>query len=536
VIEVQEVLRAWLSGAGARPAARRGGVNVKTARRYIEAAVAAGLVRDGGEGQLSGELLGVVLGAVRPARPDGHGDSWERLVPQAEQIGKWVTDGVTVTKIGELLAREGIGVPYRTLHRFAVECCGFTGGRAGVTVRVDDGEPGAELQIDFGDLGMIPDEGRRRLLRALVFTAVFSRYCFVYLTFSQTVEEVIAGCEEAWAFFGGVFKIIVPDNLKPVVIRADAVNPVWNRTWLEYSQARGFHTDPARVRSPQDKGRVEAGVKFVQVSFFAGEQFADLADARARVLTWCTQRAGQRVHGTTRQRPAQVFAEAEQGALLPAPAERYQVPKWTQVKVHRDCHVRVGSALYSVPHALVGQHVTARADEALVKIYHQDTLVKTHPRQDAGGRSTDAGDFPAGTDVLARRDITRLAAQASAHGHHIGIYAGHILDTPLPWTRMRAVYALIGLARTYGDAGVDEACATALELDVVNVGKIKSMVEKGTGKHAAAEAARQAQAGAAAAKARFARDAREFATATGVSLHVLDGGPRPPAGETVPRS
>ncbi len=231
-----------------------------------------------------------------------------------------------------------------------------------------------------------------------------------------------------------------------------------------------------------------------------------------------------------------MFAEAEQGALLPAPAERYQVPKWTQVKVHRDCHIRVGNALYSVPHALVGQSVTARADEALVKVYHQDTLIKTHPRQNAGGRSTDAGDFPPGTDVLARRDITRLAAQASAHGHHIGIYAGLILDTPLPWTRMRAVYALIGLARTHGDAAVDEACATALELDVVNVGKIKSMVEKGTGKHAAQEAARQAQAGAAAAKARFARDAREFATATGVSLHVLHGGPQPPAGEHVPRS
>jgi transposase len=256
VVEVREVLRAWLSGAGARPAAERGGVNVKTARRYIEAAVAAGLVRDGGEGQLSEELLGVVLGAVRPARPDGHGDSWELLVPLQEQISKRVKAGLTVTRIGELLTREGTDVPYRTLHRYAVERCGFTGGRAGVTVRVDDGEPGGELQVDFGDLGMIPDQGRRRLLRALVFTAVFSRYCFVYLTFSQTVEEVIAGCEEAWIFFGGVFKILVPDNLKPVVTTADAVNPVWNRSWLEYSQARGFYTDPARVRSPQDKPRV----------------------------------------------------------------------------------------------------------------------------------------------------------------------------------------------------------------------------------------------------------------------------------------
>ncbi len=99
---------------------------------------------------------------------------------------------------------------------------------------------------------------------------------------------------------------------------------------------------------------------------------------------------------------------------------------------------------------------------------------------------------------------------------------------------MRAVYALIGLARAHGDAAAGAACATALELDVVNVTKIRSMLEKGTGKHAAAEAARHAQAAAAAGKARFARDAREFATATGAVLHVLDGGPRPPAGQTAP--
>ena len=66
---------------------------------------------------------------------------------------------------------------------------------------------------------MIPDQGRRRLLRALVFTAVFSRYCFVYLTFSQTTEEVIAGCEEAWTFFGGVFRVIVPENVAGHIFR-----------------------------------------------------------------------------------------------------------------------------------------------------------------------------------------------------------------------------------------------------------------------------------------------------------------------------
>jgi len=122
-------------------------------------------------------------------------------------------------------------------------------------VPVADGEPGEEVQIDFGYLGMIPDGDRRRRLHALVFTAVVSRYCFVFLTFSQTTAAVIAGCEAAWAFFGGTFKVLVADNLKPVVDKADRLEPRWNREWLEYAQARGLVVDPARVRCPQDKPR-----------------------------------------------------------------------------------------------------------------------------------------------------------------------------------------------------------------------------------------------------------------------------------------
>ena len=527
VTEVKEVLRAWLAGLGKRPAAARAGVNVKTAARYIRAAQEAGLARSGGEGQLTDELLGVVVGAVRPARPAGHGAAWELLAGRKEEIAGWVRRDLTLVKIGELLERSGTVAPYRTLARFAAAECGYSSSRPGVTVPVSDGEPGQEVQADFGYLGMISDGDRRRRLHALVFTAVFSRYCYVFLTFSQTTVAVIAGCEAAWAFFGGMFTVIVPDNMKPVVDGADRLEPRWNREWLEYAQARGLAVDPARVRSPQDKGRVESGVKFAQRSFFAGEQFLDIADAQRRADDWCRVRAGMRVHGTTRQRPAEVFADYELPLLLPAPAEPYRVPAWSEAKVQRDFHVRAQNAFYSVPYGLIGQQVTVRADDALVKVYHRGQVVKTHPRQPAGGRSSDAADFPPGTDVYARRDVDKLARMAAARGEAIGIYAARILDTDLPWTKMRAVYALIGLARTYGNGPVEQACAAALELDVISVGKIRSIVEKGTGTQAAQAAARARQAGAAAGKvtaARFARDPREFATATGVAMRVLPGG------------
>ena len=82
---------------------------------------------------------------------------------------------------------------------------------------------------------------------------------------------MIAGCEAAWAFFGGVFKVLIPDNLSAVIADADPVNPTFTVGWLDYAQARGFGTDPARVRSPKDKPRVERVVQYVRGNFFAGE-------------------------------------------------------------------------------------------------------------------------------------------------------------------------------------------------------------------------------------------------------------------------
>ncbi len=219
VTQVTEVLRAWLAGAGKRPAARRAGVDVKTAARYIRAAQAAGLVRDGDESQLTDELLGVVVAAVRPARPAGHGASWEALVPVKADITAWVKQDLTLVKTGELLERRGIVVPYRTLARFAAAECGFSSSRQKVTVPVADGKPGEEVQVDFGYLGMIGDGDRRRKLHALVFTAVVSRYCFVFLTFSQTTQAVIAGCEAAWTFFGGMFTVLIPEYVPRNIFR-----------------------------------------------------------------------------------------------------------------------------------------------------------------------------------------------------------------------------------------------------------------------------------------------------------------------------
>jgi transposase len=532
VFEVREVLRLWLRGVGARSTERLVGLDRKTVGRYVLAAVELGLVRDGGEGQLSDEFVGSVVEAVRPHRVDGHGEAWRLLVANHQLIVDWLkTDGLTVVKVYDLLVRRGIVVPQRTLHRYALEVCDVGRGRRGTTVRVNDGEPGDECQVDFGKMGRMfdPAMDRARVCHALIFTPVVSRYSFVWLSFGQTIEDVIAGFEAAWRFFGGVFATVIPDNMKTIVAKADATEPRLNQAFVEYAQSRGFVVDPARVRSPQDKPRVERTVPFVRQSFFAGETFVDLADAQRRAEQWCRVRAGMRIHGTIQARPAEVFRVEEQPVLAPAPTSPYDLPVYATPKVHRDHHIEVAKALYSVPGNLIGQRVEVRADRTLVRVYARGQLVKVHPRQAPGRRVTDPGDLPAERTVYALRDLEHLRRMAAGHGPAIGVFAAALLEHPLPWTKMRQVYALLGLVKKWGPERVNTACGSALEHEAINVGLIGRMLERATENDNAAQA--EASLAGVVVAARFARHPDHFAVGRANRPHPDTRLPRERASE-----
>lgn len=504
VVQVKEVLRRWLKGDGERPIAHGVGVDRKTARRYIIAAVELGLDRSGGEEQLTDELIGQVVERVRPHRPDGHGATWQVLLGEEARIKAWLDDDLTVVKIGILLARRGVVVPQRTLARFAVERCGA--GRRSTTVRVDDPPPGIELQVDFGRLGLVADGERRRVCWALIFTACFSRHQFVWPTFRQTTEEVIAGFEAAWLYFGGVFPVVIPDNMGSIVVKAENTAPRFNDVFFEYAQSRGFVVDAARVATPTDKPRVERTVPYVRKNFFVGETFADLADVRACAETWCSEVAGMRIHGTTQCRPIEEFAAQELALLVCLPGSAFDVPRWSEPKVHRDFHVEVDKALYSAPHHLLGRHLKARRDSLTVKLYFGGELVKVHPRQAPGHRHTDPADLPTGKEIYATRDLDRLRRMAGDHGQSIGIYATALLDNPLPWTKMRQVYRLLGLVKKWGADRVEQACRRALDAEAIDVNLVSRMLERAR-EHTEPDAGPDPVI----VQGRFARDPAEFA-------------------------
>ena len=280
--DIKEVLRLWLSGRGKRQVARQVGVDPKTARSYIAVAESLGLTPEQGEAALTEERLAEVAAKLRPPSGRPRGDAWALCVEQREAIEKYLGNGVRLSKVRKLLVRMGVKIPYSTLHRFAVDELGF--GRAAPTIPVTDGAPGDELEIDTGWVVTLePDaQGKRRRKKAWIFTPHLSRYRFAWPVERETTESAIEACEAAAAFYGGFFRTLKPDGTKAIILKPDPLHATVTPAFMEYAQARGFHIDPARVRSPKDKGRVERTVRIVREDCFDGERLHTLEEARER--------------------------------------------------------------------------------------------------------------------------------------------------------------------------------------------------------------------------------------------------------------
>lgn len=475
MIEVKELLFRFKAGESVRRVARECGADRKTVRRYYEAADECG-VRDSAE--LTDELVGKVAARVQGRPASQPSDAWNALVPQRARIEAWLTGDspLRLVRVHELLAREGVQVSYNTLRRYVQRELGVGGPR--VTVRLADTPAGEEAQVDFGHVGWLMEHGKRRKLWVLIVTLSFSRYMFVWPTLTQTVKDVCEGLDAAWGFFGGVPQRLVLDNASSMVTLANPRAPVLQRAFQEYAQSRGIFVDPTRVRRPQDKGKVENAVPYVRERWADGEKFLDLLDARRSAAAWCDDVAGARVHGTTRLVPRDVFVSEEKTHLLPPPTARFDVPTWSQAKVHPDHHVQVSRALYSVPTAYIGRTLDVRLDSTSVRLYSGANLVKVHARVPAGKRSTDSNDYPRTKTAYALRSVDELVSGGRRAGQHVGLFIEKLLSGPLPWVRIRQAQALLRLCDRHGRERVNAVCARAIGFDVYEVPRIERLLKQ----------------------------------------------------------
>jgi len=476
-VEVVEIIRRWQAGGTIRGLARGTGLSRNTIKRYVLAAQSCGLTRDGPPPTES-QILSLVQLNVAGRHPATI-PTESVLSPWADQIYRWLKDEkLLLTRIQELLRSRQCPVSYTSLRRFVSRRGWAKNSHA--TVRMADTAPGEVAEMDFGRLGMLwdPEAGRKRLVWALVIVLAYSRHCFVWPLFHQQLTDIVEGLEAGWAFFGGMPKYLVIDNFPAAVAGTDPLSPRLTRGFLEYSQYRGFFADPARVRHPQDKPKVENGVNFVKKRFFKGGEFHGLADLRLQARRWCLETAGQRVHGTTHRLPLVVFQEEEQAKLLPYDGQPYDVPDWKRVTVHPDHHIAYRYAIYSAPSTTCppGTEIEVRGDGKLVRLYRRGVLVKVHPRQPRGGRSTDPDDYPKELTAYTLRSPNYMRRQLAELGEDAGAFGERLLGGPTPWSKLRQAQKMLRLGERYTPARLNAACRRALSVDLIDVRRLERIL------------------------------------------------------------
>lgn len=170
-------------------------------------------------------------------------------------------------------------------------------------------------------------------------TLSHSRHQFLYPVLGEDTSAWLEGHVEAFAFFDGAPRRLVPDNLSASILRPDLYDPRASRAYGELARYYGCLIDPSRVRRPQDKPRVERGVDYARESFFRGREFQSLREMREAARRWSLEVAGQRIHGTTGEQPLQAFLARELPQLSALPPRPWEPVTWTTAKVHPDCHL-----------------------------------------------------------------------------------------------------------------------------------------------------------------------------------------------------
>ncbi len=260
------------------------------------------------------------------------------------------------------------------------------------------------------------------------------------------------------------------------ITHADRYDPRVNRAYGELARHYGFLVDPTRVARPQDKPKVERGVSYARDSFFAGRDLGPLGAMRAEAARWCREVAGQRLHGTTGERPAVAFGQRERAALQSLPPRPWEAATWTSALVAADCHLRAGGAGYSVPYRYVNRRLEVRLGERTVQIYDGATLVTSHARQ-AQGRAARLEHYPeAGRAFLQGTPATCLRRAQDLGPATAGLVHALLAEPTL--TRLREAQALLRLPERYPPERIERACRRATAVGDGRYRTVRGILER----------------------------------------------------------
>jgi transposase len=317
-----------------------------------------------------------------------------------------------------------------------------------------------------------------------LFVAVLgaSNYTYAEATYTQQVRDFIASHVRAFAYFGGVPRAVVPDNLKSGVTKACRYEPALQRSYEHFAQHYGTAILPARPAKPRDKAKVEGGVRIAQrwvLGRLRNRVFHSLAALNEAIHESLADLNG-RVMRDYRASRRELLEKTERPALLPLPSDRFDITEWKKATVNVDYHVAFDDRLYSVPSRHVHQEVWVCATATTVEIQLRGKRIAAHPRNGNGRFATTPEHLPSSHRAQAEWTPSRILGWAEKLGPGTRELCAAILrERPHPEMGFRSCLGILRLAKRYGDERVERACARCVGVHARSYRSVESILRHG---------------------------------------------------------
>ena len=388
-----------------------------------------------------------------------------------DNIKEWYQQDFTGVLIQEKLLKEkGVKISYASVSRYLKQ---FKTQEVYIPLIAKAGEEG---QVDFGYLGRFIKDNK--LVKVWCFSMVLShsRYSYHCLVTDQSVDSFINCHIKSFEYFSAVPHTVKIDNLKAGVITPNFYEPTIQIQYAEFLQHYNCAPITARVRRGQDKGKVEAGVKYVKMNFLKRAEHKDFYRLEKELLDWTTNIANKRLHGTTKKIPQDIFFSTEKKAMYSLPDKRFDILKIEHRKVNKYAHISFKNNLYSVPYSYIDQKLIIKTSENILKIYKDTEQIAIHQI------SKKEGEFITKDEHLPpekqRKTVDDYRNKAKEIGDNALQFFEKIKEHK-PQTWIQVFRGIISLEKKYDNSIVNLACKRALEFKVYEYHTVKDICKNG---------------------------------------------------------
>ena len=304
------------------------------------------------------------------------------------------------------------------------------------------------------------DGGNLKRVNLFRITLSHSRKSYSEAVLNQSSESFLRCLENAFRYFGGVPLRLCVDNLKAAVIRAHWYDPELNPKIVSFAEHYGTTVMPTRPRTPEHKGKIENGIKYVKNNALKGRRFKSISAINEFLLDWEQNTADKRIHGTTRKQVGSHFENEEKAHLKALPASLFESFSEGKRRVHRDSYVEVQKSYYDVAAEYIGSEVWVRWDAKFVRIYDlKMNLMRSHSRLEPGQFSEVLG--IEGTRGSLEQSTYYWRSRIAGIGEGACLWSDALIENR-PEMAMRVMQGLLSKCKKHSKKQIDEACKKAL--------------------------------------------------------------------------